>query len=91
MNGLKAAIIKLFLHVCALLPLSWARALGRGAVYLYWPFGGRSRKVTERNIQLAFPDLSGQEQAELEQAAAYASATLPPDYAATTVRSRLKN
>ena len=65
MNGLKAAIIKLFLHVCALLPLSWARALGRGAVYLYWPFGGRSRKVTERNIQLAFPDLSGQEQGEL--------------------------
>ncbi|RLQ22083.1 bacitracin ABC transporter permease [Seongchinamella sediminis] len=65
MNGLKAAIIKLFLHSCALLPLSWARALGRAAVQLYWPFGGRSRKVTERNIQLAFPELSAPEQASL--------------------------
>lgn len=65
MNGLKAAIIKLFLHLCALLPLSWARALGRAAARLYWPFGGRSRKVTERNIQLAFPELSAPEQAEL--------------------------
>ena len=65
MNGFKAALIKLFLHLCALLPLSWARALGRGAVHLYWPFGGRSRKVTERNIQLAFPQLGATEQAAL--------------------------
>lgn len=65
MNGLKAAIIKLFLHFCALLPLSWARALGRCAVRVYWPFGGRSRKVTERNVQIAFPDLSAPEQAQM--------------------------
>ncbi|TDG15790.1 bacitracin ABC transporter permease [Seongchinamella unica] len=65
MNGLKAAIIKLFLHFCALLPLSWARALGRTAVHLYWPFGGRSRKVTERNIALAFPELSAAERTQL--------------------------
>ena len=65
MNALKAALVKLFLHVCALLPLSWARALGRGAVHLYWPFGGRSRKVTERNIELVFPELSPAEQKAL--------------------------
>lgn len=58
MNGFKSALVKLWLHACALLPLSWARAIGRGAVCLYWPFGGRSRKVTERNIQLVFPELS---------------------------------
>ena len=62
MNGFKASLVKLILHVCALLPLAWARALGRGVVSLYWPFGGRSRKVTERNIQLAFPELSAGEQ-----------------------------
>lgn len=65
MNGLKAALIKLYLHLCALLPLAWARALGRSAVRLYWPFGGRSRKVTQRNIELAFPGLSPREQQQL--------------------------
>ncbi|AQA17316.1 bacitracin ABC transporter permease [Halioglobus japonicus] len=62
MNGIKVALVKLLLHFCALLPLAWARALGRLAVSLYWPFGGRSRKVTERNIELAFPDLTASEQ-----------------------------
>lgn len=65
MNAFKAALVKALLRLCSLLPLSWARALGRGAVALYWPFGGRSRKVTERNIQLAFPQLSAQEQSRL--------------------------
>ena len=65
MNAFKAALIKLFLNLCALLPLSWARAMGRGIVHLYWPFGGRSRKVTERNIELAFPHLGAKEQATL--------------------------
>lgn len=65
MNALKTALVKLFLHSCALLPLSWARALGRGAVLLYWPFGGRSRKVTERNIELVFPELPPAEQQAL--------------------------
>ena len=65
MNGFKAALIKLYLHLCALLPLAWARALGRSAVRLYWPFGGRSRKVTQRNIEMAFPDLSPREQQQL--------------------------
>ena len=65
MNGFKSALVKLWLHACALLPLSWARAVGRAAVCLYWPFGGRSRKVTERNIQLAFPELSDDAQGQL--------------------------
>lgn len=65
MNALKAALVKAFLYSCALLPLSWARALGRGAALLYWPFGGRSRKVTERNIELAFPELTADERKSL--------------------------
>ncbi|QFU74169.1 bacitracin ABC transporter permease [Halioglobus maricola] len=65
MNGIKAALVKLVLHFFALLPLSWARALGRAAVSVYWPFGGRSRRVTERNIELAYPELSEAEQAAM--------------------------
>ena len=65
MSGLKAALIKLYLHFCALLPLSWARALGRGLVHLYWPMGGRSVKVTRRNIELVYTDLSEAEQSQL--------------------------
>lgn len=65
MNGFKAALVKLLLQICAALPLSWARGLGRFAADLYWPFGGRSRKVTERNIQLAFPELKPEEQEQL--------------------------
>ena len=65
MNALKASLVKLVLRLCSLLPLSAARALGRGLMRLYWPVGGRSRKVTERNIQLAFPELSESEQQQL--------------------------
>ena len=57
MNTIQAALIKALLWLCARLPLAWSRALGRFMAALYWPVGGRSRKVTERNIALAFPEL----------------------------------
>lgn len=97
MNGFKAALIKLYLHLCALLPLSWARALGRGAVHLYWPFGGRSRKVTQRNIELAFPELNLEEQQQLARRSLCATGELvsemghvwirPWDYTQSLIRS----
>lgn len=62
MNTLQAALIKALLWLCAQLPLSRARALGRFATVLYWPFGGRSRQVTQRNIALAFPELDPEAQ-----------------------------
>ena len=65
MDALKATLVKLVLRLCSLLPLSLARALGRGAVLLYWPIGGRSRSVTERNIEVAFPELSALERSRL--------------------------
>ena len=57
MDSLKVALIKLALTVCSRLPLSWARAAGRGLSLLYWPLGGRSRVVTLRNIELAYSEL----------------------------------
>ncbi len=65
MNALKAALVKALLHLCALLPLAWARALGRGAARLLWLLGGRSRKVTERNIELVFPELTPAQRRDL--------------------------
>ncbi len=65
MNALKAALIRALLWLSSLLPLSWARSMGRGFAFLYWPIGDRSRKITERNIQLAFPELSLAQQQQL--------------------------
>ena len=87
MNGFKAALIKLLLHICALLPLSWARGLGRLGVGLYWPFGGRSRKVTERNIELAFPELDAEEQAQLARDSLRATGELAGEMGHVWLRS----
>jgi KDO2-lipid IV(A) lauroyltransferase len=75
-DGLKTALISLVLRIGALLPLSWARGMGRLAVHLYWPFGGRSRKVTERNIELAFPELDPQAQRRLAKKSLLATGEL---------------
>jgi KDO2-lipid IV(A) lauroyltransferase len=76
MDSIKAFVIKAMLHFCALLPLGLARAMGRGVAALYWPFGGRSRKVTERNIELAFPELSPQLQQQMARQSLAATAEL---------------
>lgn len=65
MDVLKAALVRALLAVAALLPLRLARALGRFAARIYWPFRGRSRRVTQKNIELAFPDLIPAERASL--------------------------
>jgi KDO2-lipid IV(A) lauroyltransferase len=65
MDDLKAILIKAMLRISSVLPLGVSRKLGRALVHCYWPFGGRSRKVTERNVQLAFPELSCGQQRRL--------------------------
>ena len=76
MDTLKAGLIKALLHLLSLLPLSAARWLGRLGARLYWPFGGRSRAVTQRNIELAFPELDRQAQALLARRSLMATAEL---------------
>jgi Kdo2-lipid IVA lauroyltransferase/acyltransferase len=49
----------------ALLPLSWVRLLGHGLGSLVWLCKGRSAKITLRNIQRCFPNLSAQEHKQL--------------------------
>ena len=55
-----------FLFKCfALLPLSWVRFLGQQIGHLTWALNSRPAKITLRNIQLCFPDLSPFEQKKL--------------------------
>lgn len=76
MDQFKARLIKALLQFSALLPLSVARGLGRTAVRFYWPFGGRSREVTLRNIRAAYPDLSNTEQDALARRSLLATGEL---------------
>ncbi|GAB3283499.1 lysophospholipid acyltransferase family protein [Parahaliea aestuarii] len=76
MDRLKALAVATLLRISALLPLGLARALGRGAAALYWPFNARSRRVTERNIALAYPNLTAAEQRVLARASLAATAEL---------------
>ena len=74
MDQFKALLIKGLLHLSALLPLSVARGLGRLAGRLYWPVGGRSRKVTLHNIRAAFPEMSDTEHRALARRSLIATA-----------------
>lgn len=65
LDSFKASLLVVLLRCSALLPLSVARALGRGAVRVFWPVLGRSRKVTELNIRRAFPALEASAQRRL--------------------------
>jgi KDO2-lipid IV(A) lauroyltransferase len=65
MDKLKGLLAVAMLRMSALLPLSMSRALGRYFAAVYWPLGGRSRKVTEKNIAAAYPELSPKEQYKL--------------------------
>jgi len=65
MNAIQLFLMRSALGLSALLPLAVARALGRALAAIYWPLGGRSRKVTEINIAAAFPELGPDEQRAL--------------------------
>lgn len=87
MNTIKAGLIKALLWFCAVLPLAWSRALGRSLAWLYWPVGGRSRKVTQRNIELAFPDLNPAEQRDLARRSLAATGELVTEMGHIWLRS----
>ncbi len=76
MNAVKAILIKGFLHFFALLPLAWARALGRGIGLTYWYFPSSTRRVTVRNIELAYPQLDSDSQLDLARNSVQATAEL---------------
>jgi Kdo2-lipid IVA lauroyltransferase/acyltransferase len=76
MDQIKALLIRGVLRCCALLPLGAARWLGRCAARLYWPLGGSSRRVTERNLALAYPQLDAAARRQLARDSLAATAEL---------------
>ena len=76
MKAVQLFAIKSLLAICASLPLSLARALGRGIGCLYWPFRSRSRRVTEINIAAAFPAMPPPEQHQLAKQSMLATTEL---------------
>ena len=54
---MKARLVVLLLRIASWLPLSLSRAIGRGLGTLLWWSGGSPRRVTERNILLAYPTM----------------------------------
>lgn len=76
MNALKTALVRVMLYLGSLLPLSVARSLGRCVAHLYWSIGGRSSRVTQKNIALAFRELSSEQQAKLARDSLFATGEL---------------
>ena len=55
-------LVSAALRLCAWLPLETARALGRWFGARYWALDTRRRRIVERNIALAYPQLPTSEQ-----------------------------
>ncbi|MDX9739677.1 MAG: lysophospholipid acyltransferase family protein [Gammaproteobacteria bacterium] len=61
----RETIIRLFMRLCAALPLRGAHALGAALGGLLAVVPGRIRTITHRNVELCFPELSPSEQRRL--------------------------
>lgn len=55
---MKDLVIASAIKVLGLLPLTCLRALGATSGWLLYVFNTRARRITERNIEIAFPDLN---------------------------------
>jgi len=64
-DRLIVAFVRLTLWTSAKLPLALARRLGRWFGRQYYAIDSHGRRIAERNIALAYPDLSAAEQAAL--------------------------
>lgn len=73
---MKARLILLLLRAASLLPLGVSRTIGRGLGSLLWWIGGSPRRITQRNIALAFPELDATEQLALARASLRSTAEL---------------
>jgi len=73
---LRARLLLLALRVASWLPLSLSRRVGRGLGSVLWSSGSSTRRVTERNIALAFPELHIRERERLARRSVQATAEL---------------
>ncbi|MEM1189086.1 MAG: lysophospholipid acyltransferase family protein [Pseudomonadota bacterium] len=73
---MKARLVAVLLSLAATLPLRASRALGRGLGRLLWWLNTAPRRVTERNILLAFPELDAEERNALARRSVLATGEL---------------
>jgi Kdo2-lipid IVA lauroyltransferase/acyltransferase len=64
-NQLRGRLAAAGLRLIGALPLSWNRAFGVMVGWLAWRIGGKSRRITEINIDLCFPGRSERARAQL--------------------------
>jgi KDO2-lipid IV(A) lauroyltransferase len=76
MNTVQFYLVKCLLGLSSVLSLPAARRLGRVLAKIYWPIGGRSRKVTQCNIAAVFPELPPAQQLQLSKDSVMATAAL---------------
>lgn len=62
---MRGTLLRLFLRLCALLPLRAAQGLGAGIGHLLMLIPNRSRQISAINIGLCFPDLDADERRRL--------------------------
>jgi Kdo2-lipid IVA lauroyltransferase/acyltransferase len=67
-TALEYATARTLLTGLGLMPRTAAVAMGRGAAGLFYLFGGRLRRTGERNLKLAFPELSATERSRILRA-----------------------
>jgi len=72
----KARLVLFFLRITSWLPLRASRALGRTLGRILWRVGAAPRRVTERNIAFAFPELDAPAQAALARRSLMATGEL---------------
>ena len=73
---MKARLVLLALRAASWLPLPVSRAIGRALGRLLWWTGSSPRRVTERNIALAFPELDEQQRLRLARRSLQATGEL---------------
>ena len=76
MDVFKSLTVKFLLFLMAILPIAAARTFARQLGRLIWFLGGRSYRVTCRNIELAYPELDGPEQSNLAKQSFLSTAEL---------------
>jgi KDO2-lipid IV(A) lauroyltransferase len=76
LTTLRTSLVRFLLRVTAALPLRGARALGRSLGGLAWLSGSRARAVTERNIALAYPQLTAADRRRLARRSLLATGEL---------------
>ena len=83
----KSLIVKFLLFLMASLPIAAARTFARQIGRLLWILGGRSHRVTCRNIELAYPELDDPEQSNLAKKSFLSTAELTGEMGWVWLRS----